>query len=116
MPLFRCLECRAEFEATQPACVACGIDPAADQRDADMVVPLMVHHFDAPGRRAGRGVGFAACNPKLKVGSPKCMFTGEPGSVNCPKCKLTEVFLAAGGLSAGPDPDLKAKPVEPKGG
>lgn len=111
MSLFRCLECRAEFEAPVPACAACGIDPAKDPRDADLVAPLVTIHFDPPHRRKGRGMGHAACNPGLKVGHPGCAFTGEPLAVNCAKCKASAAFVAAEGAGNGIAPNLGSRPV-----
>ncbi len=104
MPLFRCLECRAKFEAAAPGCAACGIDPAARREDEGVVVQLVVTHFDPPTKRAGRGKGHAACDPKVKVGRPGLAFTGEPDAVNCPACKAGAEFMAAGGVSNGAVP------------
>ena len=101
MPLYKCYQCGKVFDAAKPVCEACGIDAEADVRDTDVVQELKLHHFDPPSRRAGRGLGYAACDPKIKVGAPKCMFTGEPDAVNCPKCKATEVYVAANGVSNG---------------
>jgi hypothetical protein len=111
MPLFRCLECRKEFEAALPACTACGIDPAADPRDADLVVPLVTVHFDPPTRRTGRGCGHAACDPKLKVGAGAA-FSGEPRAVNCAACKASAPFVASGGVANS----FVNLPLTPKGG
>lgn len=116
MPLFRCLECNTDFEAAKPACAACGIDPEQHPRDAGVVVPLIPIHFDAPGRRAGVGVGYAACDPKLKVGRPKCGFTGERDAVNCAKCKLTDAFLQTDAGGAGVREELEAVLLKPKAG
>lgn len=115
MPLFRCLECNREFEALKPACAECGVDPEKDARDVGVVQEIKTHHFDPPSRREGRGMGHAACDPKLKVGHPACMFTGEPSSVNCPKCKASEAFVAAGGLSNGAVA-MKTGPLPKTGG
>jgi len=112
MPLYRCLECRAEFEADKPACARCGIDPATDPRDADIVVPLVTVHFDPPSKRRGRGLGHAACDPQIRFGAVGAAFTSEPGSVNCAACKASEVFLAAGGASNG----VAKFPLTRKGG
>lgn len=93
MPLYRCLNCRREFELDKPACSHCGLDPAADPRDAQSLVELVVIHFDAPHRSVtGRGVGHAACDPKLKVGSG-VVATGEKKAVNCRKCKASPAYL-----------------------
>lgn len=100
--LFRCLNCAKDFEAEKPACAGCGVDPAADPRDADLIVPLVPTHFDPPSKRVGRGRGHAACDPKLRVGAPRCAFTGEPVAVNCAACQKTEEFIAADGFSSGP--------------
>lgn len=116
LKLWRCLQCKAEFEAAKPACAACGIDPAADPRDADLITELTLIHFDPPGKRPGRGAGHAACNSGLKTGHPRCQFSGEPTAVNCAKCKASEVYTAADGLSDGPSEEVKAKPVKPKAG
>lgn len=116
MPLFRCTACQGEFEAARPACAACGLDPEADPRDKGAVVSLVTVHFDAPGRRPGVGVGHAACDPRLKVGRPRCAFSGEPSAVNCPKCKATEAFAAAGGDSAGVRDEVAGRPLAPKPG
>lgn len=110
--LYRCLVCTREFEADKPACEACGIDPATDPRNKDVIVPLVTHHFDPPSKVPGRGLGHAACNPRLRIGTPKCAFTGEPESVNCAACKASAQFLAADGLSAG----AVEIPLTPKGG
>ncbi len=101
MPLYRCLECQREFEAAKPACAECGIDPATNPGDAGAVVPLVLIHFDPPTKRAGRGLGYAACDARVKVGAPKCGFSGHPKAVNCPRCKATEAFLAAGEDGSG---------------
>lgn len=99
--LFRCLNCAKDFEAEKPACAGCGVDPAADPRDAGLIVPLVLTHFDPPAQRVGRGRGHAACDPKLRVGSPRCAFTGEPAAVNCPDCQKAEAFVASDGVSNG---------------
>lgn len=114
MKLYRCLNCSAEFEADRPACAKCDIDPAKDPRDKDIVVPLVLIHFDPPGKRVGQGAGHAACDPKIRVGSPKCAFSGEPTAVNCAACKATAVYIAQDGDSYG----SLAMPLSPnpKGG
>lgn len=104
MPLFRCLNCSREFDAARPSCSACGLDPATNPRHTDLFVPLLLHHFDPPTNVPGIGKGHAACDPAIKCGRPGMMFTGEPGAVNCPKCKATEAFVAANGLSTGAVP------------
>ena len=100
MPLFRCLNCKKEFEAIQPACVDCGIDPTTHPRHKDMVVPLVTIHFDPPSGVPGIGKGFAACNPKLRVGMPNCGFSGEKNGekiiITCPKCLASELYANAG--------------------
>ncbi len=101
MPLYRCLSCGGQFEAAKPACAVCGIDPAADPRDGEAIVELVLHHFDPPSKRPGRGLGCAACNPKIRVGVPKCAFTGEPEHVNCAACRATAAYAAANGASNG---------------
>jgi hypothetical protein len=99
--LYRCYGCMGEFESDRPACEACGIDPVKDTRDKGVVVPLVTIHFDPPSRREGQGLGCAACDPKLKIGVPRCAFTSEPDAVNCAACKATEVFAAQDGFSYG---------------
>jgi DNA-directed RNA polymerase subunit RPC12/RpoP len=111
MPLYRCLECNRQFEAAKPVCAECGIDPEKDKRDEGVVVELMTIHFDPPTKRAGRGHNYAACDPKLKVGHPRCQFTSEPDAVNCAKCKETEAFKASGGFSNGAVP-MKVGPLK----
>ena len=104
MPLFRCLNCHAEFESARPACEACGVGADGDPRTADQIVKLETIHFDPPTAVAGRGKGVAACDAKLRVGARGCGFTGEPDVVNCAACKKTEAYTAAGGVSAGAVP------------
>lgn len=93
MGLYRCMQCRAEFDARAPVCVPCGIDPAKNPRHTDLVLPLVLHHYDPPTSVEGIGTNRAACNRALRVGAPKCAFTGDKNAVNCPKCKLTKEFL-----------------------
>lgn len=100
MALFRCLNCRAEFEAAAPACAPCGLDAAKSPRDAELVVKLETIHFDPPSGVAGRGLNHAACDPRLTLGGGR-RFTGEPGSVTCAKCKQTEAYTAADGAANG---------------
>lgn len=106
LKLYRCVNCRREFEAERPACVPCGLDPAKDPRDAAYVVECVRIHLDPPTHIQGRGKGHAACDPKLRVGRPGMQFSGEPRAVNCEACKATAEFKAAeaGELPIGPLP------------
>lgn len=104
MPLFRCLNCNAEFEAPRAACAACELD-AANPRDADYLMPLVTVHFDPPTKVAGRGKNHPACDPKLRG----AVMTGEPSAVTCAACKASEAFAAAGGASNGIAPALFAR-------
>jgi len=96
MPLFRCLNCRRDFEAEKPVCEPCGLDPSRDPRDGQYIVERSVIHFDKPHAKVvGRGVGHAACNPALKTaGRSGVGFTGEKPAVTCPACKETAAFLS----------------------
>ncbi len=111
MKLFRCYNCKREFEAAAPACTPCGIDPVAHPRDAGIVVPLVLHHFDPPGRRPGVGLNHAACDPKIKAGTRGLAFTGEAEHVNCPKCKLTEAYKLALEGGAAASEEFLSRPV-----
>jgi hypothetical protein len=100
VPLYRCLHCKAEFDAPRPACAACGLDPAKDPRDASQFAEMAVVHFDPPSHVEGRGKGFAACDPKVRYGGDR-RFTGEPAAVTCPACKTSEALAAAGSAHNG---------------
>lgn len=102
MKMFRCLQCNREFEAEKPACVECGVDSQKDPADRGIVQEIAMIHFDPPSRRPGQGLGYAACDSKKKIGTPKCQFTGEPTAVTCKACQESEAFKAADGMSNGP--------------
>ena len=109
MSLWRCLNCKAEFQADKPVCAACELDPTTDPRAADLFRAIEVIHFDPPTRVPGVGRNHAACDPKVRYGANR-MFTGEPGSVTCPACKASPAFAAAGGKSNG----VRDLPLTPK--
>lgn len=109
--LWRCLQCKKEFEAAAPACTDCEIDPKKDPRDKDLIVEMRLIHFDPPSKREGRGLGYAACNPGLKVGRGNHGFTGEPDAVTCAKCKATEVYATAEGSNGAVE--LKVAELKP---
>lgn len=96
MTRYRCGQCEREFLADKPSCTDCGLDPATDKRHAKFFLELRTIHFDAPTHIEGLGVGFAACDPKFKVGTNNDAFTGEKKFVNCEKCKDSEAFKAKG--------------------
>lgn len=100
MPRYRCLNCKAEFDAPRPACAPCGLDATANPRDAQLLAELAVVHFDPPSKVEGRGLGRAACDPAVKYGGDR-RFTGEPAAVTCPACKASQAFAAAGGANNG---------------
>ncbi len=95
LKLYRCLNCKREFEADKPACEPCGLDPAKNPRDAQYVAELTVVHFDPPTKVVGRGKNYAACDPRLKIGRPDTQFTGEPTAVTCKACKAVAEYRAA---------------------
>jgi hypothetical protein len=114
MPMYRCLNCKGEFQADKPACAACELDATTNPRDAQYIVELAVIHYDPPTRIAGRGKNVAACDPKIRVGlragaGPGAMLSGEKGAVTCPACKASEAF------TADADPGMLALPVQPLG-
>lgn len=94
MPLYRCLNCLREAES--PTCEPCGLDSAKDPKDARSIVELCILHFDPPHPTVrGRGLGHAACDPRMKVGTG-AMYTGEKSVVNCPACKESSAFTSKG--------------------
>lgn len=95
MRLFRCRNCNREFRADVPACEACGLDAAKDPRDEGVVVEMVTIHFDPPTKVVGRGQGHAACDPRIKVGTPGVVFTGDRGVANCEACKTSVAFARA---------------------
>lgn len=112
MPIYRCDNCGNEAEHATPKCVPCGLDPKADPRDAASLTELQTIHFDPPHATVkGRGLGVAACDPKLRVGAPACVATGERAHVTCPKCKAAPAYAAAEGVAVGPSEAMRLGPV-----
>lgn len=111
MPLYRCTNCNAVAEHPTPKCVPCGLDAATEPRAATIIHELALIHFDPPHATVvGWGIGFAACDPKLKVGAVDMRATGERAHVNCPKCKANPLFAAAEGKPVGPHESIKLNP------
>ncbi len=100
MKMFRCYNCEnakgmpgLDFPADAPVCPNCGLD-GRDPKFAGLFAPLVCIHFDAPHAVAkNRGVGHAACDPKLPIGTVRG--SGHPDAVSCPACRETEAFQAA---------------------
>jgi hypothetical protein len=110
VPLYRCANCRRVAEHPAPRCEPCGLDPAADPRDATYLAELAVVHFDPPHRTVfGRGLGHAACDPKTRVGVG-ASFTGERDHVTCPACRAAAAFAAAAGVPVGPADTIRFAP------
>lgn len=103
---WRCYNCNndkgdpgLDFYGDKPICPKCGLD-GTNQRYRGLFAALKVIHFDAPdpalakgSGRHTRGIGHAACDPKLKVGTVQA--TGEPTVVNCPACRESQAWIDA---------------------
>jgi hypothetical protein len=89
---FRCLNCTTDFWGDAPTCKKCGAD--ATQNDmANTVISLRTIHFMAPHAIIkNRGCGVLACGQKP---TETTMHSAEPDAVNCPNCRLTDVWKTA---------------------
>lgn len=81
-----------DFSADGPKCDRCGTDGTLP-KFAHLIVPLKIVHFDPPSHVDDIGLGFIACQPTEPIG--KYRATGDPGSVNCPACRVTEAWEKA---------------------
>lgn len=91
---YRCLNCNTEFVADKPACAGCDIDGSTDPVAKNVIVPLVVIHYDPPHPKIkNRGRGHRACDPHVPIG--KGRGSGEPAVVNCEACQATTVFQEA---------------------
>lgn len=59
---------------------------------AGVLYELTVVHFDPPGKFPGKGLGFLACQPAVKVGTGGHRATGLHKAVNCPACIASAAF------------------------
>lgn len=85
-----------KFEAEKPVCPGCGVDGEAPGMGG-VVLPRAVIHFDPPHPvLARRGLNRRACEPGKHVGHGGGLATGQADEVNCPACKATAAYKAAG--------------------
>lgn len=96
-----------DFDAEKGICPKCGAD-RAHPRLGQLIVRLATVHFDPPTKFAGVGENVRACDGKsVLLDDPRRVemehfhaATGDPGSVNCVKCKATDKFKAAAAKAA----------------
>jgi DNA-directed RNA polymerase subunit RPC12/RpoP len=107
MPKYRCFCCASDagqlgrdFEVAAGqvvACPECGekYTPPSGPNEpyAGHVAEVVPVHFDRP-KNVRRGVGFAACNPKIRAGCGQ-MFSGDPVAVTCGNCRQTVAWKEA---------------------
>jgi hypothetical protein len=79
-----------DFWAERPVCPKCGAD---GKIMPNVVIPLVLMHFDPPSKVFGRGMRILACTRK-GYGQANVSVTGNPTCVNCPDCKKSAEYLA----------------------
>jgi|SRR5580692_11505751 hypothetical protein len=141
MPTYRCYCCEGptgrqgkDFESVpgKPvACPDCGelyTSPiklprsqiaSNNERGTGNVALVAVIHFDAP-KNVRRGVGFIACNSRIKPGSPDALHcTGIAAAVTCKSCMNTQAWKDAAAkeeIYVPPDKDFAVIPSPATGG
>lgn len=82
-----------DFWSDKPVCPKCGTDKRDKENDY-LISELAIIHYDPPHPKiANRGLNVLACQPHKKFGTwGKLHVTGDVNSVNCQKCRASEVF------------------------
>lgn len=103
MQLLRCLNMncsrdphgRPQFDfvledTAPPICPECQTDM---RQRPDFVIKRKLMHYDPPHPKlANRGQGKAACGQGGWTPNAGIGYTGDPGAVNCPRCRETEAW------------------------
>ncbi len=82
-----------DFEAEQPTCPKCQTD-GNDPLYSQVVISLILMHFELPSKVKLVGTGRVACKPDVNA-IGKARFSREPTAVNCKACRATDVFKSA---------------------